>query len=154
MKTIDDETYYLQYADYVCLIRFYPDNTVVMVSTSGTAKLYTLTKESGFTSKGKYQIDKDGNIKFTAIGNVTIDYVGKIIDNDTIYLKGYNLTYKDTFEETYTKLYHNRPGDFGPLGKNRTYIESSFDDRTWTCDICGGDNESGCLYFDPTECPR
>ena len=24
----------------------------------------------------------------------------------------------------------------------------------WTCDICDGDSESGCMYFDVTECPR
>jgi hypothetical protein len=24
----------------------------------------------------------------------------------------------------------------------------------WSCDICGGTNETGCLYFDPTECPK
>lgn len=24
----------------------------------------------------------------------------------------------------------------------------------WNCQICYGDNETGCLYFDPTECPR
>jgi hypothetical protein len=27
-------------------------------------------------------------------------------------------------------------------------------DNFWTCDICDGDSTSGCLYFDPTECPR
>ena len=26
--------------------------------------------------------------------------------------------------------------------------------RYWSCDICGGDSDTGCLYFDPTECPR
>lgn len=24
----------------------------------------------------------------------------------------------------------------------------------WSCDICGGDDETGCQYFDPSECPR
>ncbi|WP_075352533.1 hypothetical protein [Algoriphagus marinus] len=24
----------------------------------------------------------------------------------------------------------------------------------WNCEICGGNNEKGCLYFDPTECPK
>ncbi|MDQ2863775.1 MAG: hypothetical protein M3R50_09055, partial [Bacteroidota bacterium] len=24
----------------------------------------------------------------------------------------------------------------------------------WTCDICDGDNETGCQYFDPSECPK
>lgn len=24
----------------------------------------------------------------------------------------------------------------------------------WSCDICGGDDDSGCLYFDPSECPK
>ena len=24
----------------------------------------------------------------------------------------------------------------------------------WTCDICDGDSTSGCMFFDPTECPR
>lgn len=24
----------------------------------------------------------------------------------------------------------------------------------WSCDICDGDSDTGCLYFDPTECPR
>jgi len=29
-----------------------------------------------------------------------------------------------------------------------------YHDNFWTCDICDGDSTSGCLYFDPTECPR
>jgi hypothetical protein len=24
----------------------------------------------------------------------------------------------------------------------------------WSCQICGGSNDTGCLYFDPTECPK
>jgi predicted nucleic acid-binding Zn ribbon protein len=28
------------------------------------------------------------------------------------------------------------------------------DDSFWSCDICGGGETTGCLYFDPTECPR
>lgn len=28
------------------------------------------------------------------------------------------------------------------------------DNGHWSCDICGGDSSTGCLYFDPTECPR
>lgn len=24
----------------------------------------------------------------------------------------------------------------------------------WSCHICDGNNDTGCLYFDPTECPR
>ena len=28
------------------------------------------------------------------------------------------------------------------------------DNSFWSCDICGGDETTGCLYFDPTECPR
>ncbi len=27
-------------------------------------------------------------------------------------------------------------------------------DEEWNCDICNGNNETGCLYFDPTECPK
>lgn len=27
-------------------------------------------------------------------------------------------------------------------------------DSYWSCDICDGNAETGCLYFDPTECPR
>jgi hypothetical protein len=30
---------------------------------------------------------------------------------------------------------------------------SSFN-NFWSCDICDGNSETGCLYFDPTECPR
>lgn len=33
----------------------------------------------------------------------------------------------------------------------------SYDDwggHYWSCNICGGNQDSGCLYFDPTECPR
>jgi hypothetical protein len=30
---------------------------------------------------------------------------------------------------------------------------SSFDNY-WSCDICDGNSETGCQYFDPTECPR
>lgn len=24
----------------------------------------------------------------------------------------------------------------------------------WGCEICGGNDKTGCLYFDPTECPK
>lgn len=27
-------------------------------------------------------------------------------------------------------------------------------DNFWSCDICDGNSETGCQYFDPTECPR
>lgn len=27
-------------------------------------------------------------------------------------------------------------------------------DNFWSCEICNGDSETGCLYFDSTECPR
>jgi len=36
----------------------------------------------------------------------------------------------------------------------RVRAKSSYADNYWTCDICGGNSETGCLYFDPTECPR
>jgi hypothetical protein len=26
--------------------------------------------------------------------------------------------------------------------------------NTWSCSICGGDEDSGCLYFDQSECPK
>lgn len=39
--------------------------------------------------------------------------------------------------------------------KRTTYGHSgSSFDSYWTCDICDGNSETGCLYFDPTECPR
>ena len=28
------------------------------------------------------------------------------------------------------------------------------DNLNWSCDICDGNSSTGCLYFDPTECPR
>lgn len=28
------------------------------------------------------------------------------------------------------------------------------DNTFWSCDICGGNQNTGCLYNDPTECPR
>ncbi|MEB2774563.1 CpXC domain-containing protein [Algoriphagus sp. D3-2-R+10] len=33
-------------------------------------------------------------------------------------------------------------------------VSSSASFNYWTCDICDGDSDSGCMYFDPTECPR
>ena len=27
-------------------------------------------------------------------------------------------------------------------------------DSNWYCELCGGNNEIGCQYFDPTECPK
>lgn len=38
--------------------------------------------------------------------------------------------------------------------KFRSTPEYYSDDRYWSCDICGGDSESGCMYFDVTECPK
>lgn len=32
-------------------------------------------------------------------------------------------------------------------------FDSNYDDY-WVCDICGGDSSTGCLFYDPTECPR
>jgi len=34
------------------------------------------------------------------------------------------------------------------------YSTDDFDDGFWSCDICEGNQSTGCLYFDPTECPR
>ncbi len=36
----------------------------------------------------------------------------------------------------------------------REMYSDSSDNSHWTCDICGGDETTGCLYFDPTDCPR
>lgn len=30
----------------------------------------------------------------------------------------------------------------------------SISSSSWTCSICDGDETTGCLYFDPTECPK
>lgn len=32
--------------------------------------------------------------------------------------------------------------------------QRGFSLRTWSCTICGGDESSGCLFNDPSECPR
>ncbi len=36
----------------------------------------------------------------------------------------------------------------------REMYEEVNDNVYWSCDICDGDSSTGCLYFDPTECPR
>lgn len=43
------------------------------------------------------------------------------------------------------------------LGSSRKFSFGSSGgsfDNYWSCDICDGNSETGCLYFDPTECPR
>jgi hypothetical protein len=35
---------------------------------------------------------------------------------------------------------------------NRNWMSSN--EHTWSCNICDGNNETGCLYHDPSECPR
>jgi hypothetical protein len=45
----------------------------------------------------------------------------------------------------------------GNLGSSRKFSfgsSSSYFDGNWSCDVCDGNSETGCLYFDPTECPR
>jgi hypothetical protein len=27
-------------------------------------------------------------------------------------------------------------------------------DKYWSCDLCDGDSNIGCRWFDPTECPK
>ncbi len=46
-----------------------------------------------------------------------------------------------------------KPNNFKKVlaqSKNITYSDSSY----WTCDICGGNYETGCQYYDSSECPR
>lgn len=43
--------------------------------------------------------------------------------------------------------------------KNSNFLSSYYSNyaepiTTWHCEICDGDETTGCLYFDPTECPR
>ncbi|WP_396188047.1 CpXC domain-containing protein [Flavobacterium sp.] len=43
------------------------------------------------------------------------------------------------------------------LGSSRNFSTSSSIgsfDNFWSCEICDGNSETGCLYFDSTECPR
>lgn len=35
-----------------------------------------------------------------------------------------------------------------------TRIKSNLSDNYWNCDTCGGDSNTGCQYFDQTECPK
>jgi hypothetical protein len=37
-----------------------------------------------------------------------------------------------------------------PKTSRTSYVPS----RSWSCSICDGDETTGCLYFDPTECPK
>jgi len=29
-----------------------------------------------------------------------------------------------------------------------------YNSRSWSCNICDGDETTGCLFYDPTECPK
>ncbi len=50
--------------------------------------------------------------------------------------------------QNFNENYDNTPDE-------EDYIERHYDgDSWWGCDICGGNSDSGCNYFDPTECPR
>jgi len=46
------------------------------------------------------------------------------------------------------------PKDILQSHRTKISISGSSFDNYWSCDICGGNSETGCLYFDPTECPR
>lgn len=41
-----------------------------------------------------------------------------------------------------------------PRPRTKSSYSGSSLSSYWSCDICGGNSETGCLYFDPTECPR
>jgi hypothetical protein len=36
----------------------------------------------------------------------------------------------------------------------RPYGGDYYEENSWNCDVCGGSDATGCLYHDPTECPR
>jgi hypothetical protein len=54
------------------------------------------------------------------------------------------------------KLKAKRGKDNGSYASDYDSHEpQDYDDfDSWNCDICGGSSETGCLYFDPTECPN
>lgn len=77
---------------------------------------------------------------------------------NTVLLKdGNKVTFTIPFTETISSsmVFWFRKLQFQVSAKmEREMYTEVVDDTFWSCDICGGDESTGCLYFDPTECPR
>jgi hypothetical protein len=77
---------------------------------------------------------------------------------NTILLRsGNKVTYTvpNTESITGSMIFWFRKLQFQISAKMEREMYTEINDNTyWTCDICGGDETTGCLYFDPTECPR
>jgi hypothetical protein len=88
-------------------------------------------------NSGFVQIPKD--IKYFLITECTVTHKITMTPQDLILesIKSNNLTYNRMFNS-------NNP---------RKNIDNG-NDQYWSCNICDGDSETGCLFFDPSECPK
>jgi hypothetical protein len=57
------------------------------------------------------------------------------------------------FSELIQSLLADR-GLFGVKSVDEDQSNEVYYNERWSCDICGGNSDTGCWYFDPTECPR
>lgn len=64
-------------------------------------------------------------------------------------------TKKDTVKKSFSKTFSSnlRETEVKEITLNNFKLKNNIVCR-WSCDICGGDDDSGCLYFDPSECPK
>lgn len=47
-----------------------------------------------------------------------------------------------------------KPSPTGTDEESYDNFDQNLGEDYWSCEICGGDQNTGCLYFDPTECPK
>lgn len=64
----------------------------------------------------------------------------------------YTIPYTDIIEED--MVFWSRKMMFQISANAARELNSISSAGYWSCDICDGNQDSGCLFYDPTECPR
>jgi len=148
LKTITG-IYFKKNEDYSKILRFYDDNSVVGISSSAHVSKVFINKGKINSGNGTYKMDENGRISFSLKSSIGIvNYEGKVLNSEQIQLQSTSLINGYSSEGIF-QLFKPEVTPFEKIGNHRNRRTSY-----WTCNICDGDSETGCLYFDSTECPR
>lgn len=121
----------------------------------GSSGYITLTSEyESFVSDLKLLGKKWSKCNVSIITNIPLRKLGtgvKRLEGDVFYLQ---IVDDSLITQNIDQEYKKAKLDYSIRFEQQLRNASNFERGDWDCDICGGDSTTGCLYHDPTECPR
>ena len=126
-------------------------------------ELFILTKKFEFKTTTEWVFDdiysNSCNFKLLALNpkvwndlfdDLSFSFYLDALSKKITYLKNGELN-QDDFNRYITSINKLIIEMFNDISKNNM---SQSEISKYSCNICGGDEETGCLYFDPSECPN